>query len=150
MMCILSRERIAFCAHVEGTRGEVFSASPIVLQSRCKRVPNERIPTYGHSWPSTPECSFQIGDRQSEKKRLNCDGGAICNATRGIGAGRGVSHHRHFPDGSDGPCPLGRSHSGQTDFIFADTASATHPTYCFLAGETWTSTHQPMSFTGFG
>jgi len=32
-------------------RGEIFAASPIVLQSRCQRVPNEPIPTYGHSWP---------------------------------------------------------------------------------------------------
>jgi hypothetical protein len=48
---IISRERIAFCAQVEGTRGEIFAASPIALQSRCKRVSNEPIPTYAHSWP---------------------------------------------------------------------------------------------------
>ena len=48
---IISKERIAFCAQVEGTRGEIFAASPIVLQSQCKRVPNEPIPTYVHSWP---------------------------------------------------------------------------------------------------
>ena len=47
---IISEERIAFCAHVEGTRGEIFAASPIALQSGCKCVPNEPIPTYGHSW----------------------------------------------------------------------------------------------------
>jgi len=35
--------------NVEGTRGEIFASSPIALQSRCKRVPNEPIPTYGHS-----------------------------------------------------------------------------------------------------
>jgi len=35
--------------NVEGTRGEIFAASPMALQSRCKRVPNEPIPTYGHS-----------------------------------------------------------------------------------------------------
>ena len=37
--------------NVEGTRGEISAASPIALQSRCWRVPNEPIPTYGHSWP---------------------------------------------------------------------------------------------------
>ena len=60
MMCIISEERIAFCAQVEETRGEVFAVSPIALQFRCKRVPNEPIPTYGHSWPSTQDCSFKI------------------------------------------------------------------------------------------
>jgi hypothetical protein len=48
---IISKEIIAFCAQVEGTQGEIFVASPIALQSRCKRVPNEPIPTYAHSWP---------------------------------------------------------------------------------------------------
>jgi len=48
---IISKERIAFRAQVEGTRGAIFAASPMALQSRCKRVPNEPIPTYGHSWP---------------------------------------------------------------------------------------------------
>ena len=48
---IINQERITFCAQVEGMRGEIFAASPIALQSRCKRVPNESIPTYGHSWP---------------------------------------------------------------------------------------------------
>jgi len=33
-MCIISKERIAFCAQGEGTRGEMFAASPIALQSR--------------------------------------------------------------------------------------------------------------------
>jgi hypothetical protein len=42
---------IAVCVQVEGTRGEIFAASPIALQSRCKRVPNEPIPMYVHSWP---------------------------------------------------------------------------------------------------
>ena len=37
--------------NVEGTRGDISAASPIAWQSRCKRVPNEPIPTYGHSWP---------------------------------------------------------------------------------------------------
>ena len=34
MMCIISKQRIAFCAQVEGTWGEIFTASPIALQSR--------------------------------------------------------------------------------------------------------------------
>jgi len=37
--------------NVEGTRGEIFTVAPIELQSQCKRVPNEPIPMYGHSWP---------------------------------------------------------------------------------------------------
>jgi len=48
--CKSSEKRIAFCAQVEGTRGEIFAASPIAFQFRFKRVPNEPIPTYGHSW----------------------------------------------------------------------------------------------------
>jgi len=48
---IISKERFSFYAQVEGTRGEIFAASPIALQSRCKRVPNEPIPMYGHNWP---------------------------------------------------------------------------------------------------
>jgi hypothetical protein len=41
MMCIISKERIAFCAEVEGTRGEIFAVSPIVLQFRL--ISKERI-----------------------------------------------------------------------------------------------------------
>jgi hypothetical protein len=51
------------------------------------------------------ECAFRI-DRQSEKKRRNGDSRAICNATRGIDAGRGVIRHRGVSDGSDGARPL--------------------------------------------
>jgi hypothetical protein len=105
-MCIISTERIAFCAQVEGTRGVVFAASPIALQSRCKRVPNEPIPMYGHIWPSPPECSFQIGDRQSNMKWRNSDWRAICNITRGIKAARGVVRRQSVSDGSDGARPL--------------------------------------------
>ena len=120
MMCIISDERIVFCGLVKGTLVVVFAESPITLQSRCKRVPNEPIPTHGYSWPSTPECSFKIGDRQSEKKRWNCDGRAICNTTLGIGAGHGVSLHRDISDSSDGPRPLWQSHSARTELFFAD------------------------------
>jgi len=31
MMCIISKGGIAFCAQVEGTRGEIFAASPIAI-----------------------------------------------------------------------------------------------------------------------
>jgi len=120
MMCIISNERIAFCAQVEGTRGEVFAVSPIALHSRCKRMSNEPIPTYGHSWPATPECSFIIGDRQCEKTRWNCDGRAICNATSGIDLEPVVSRHRGVSDGSDGARPLWRSHSARTELFCAD------------------------------
>jgi len=51
MMCIMIKERIAFCAQVEGRRGEIFSVSPIALQSQCKEVTTEPSPTYCHSWP---------------------------------------------------------------------------------------------------
>jgi hypothetical protein len=33
-MYIISKERIAFCAQVERTQGEIFAASPIAFQSR--------------------------------------------------------------------------------------------------------------------
>ena len=50
--------------NVEGTRGEIFASSPIALQSRCKHVPNELFPTYGHSWPQRGSvCSKLETDR---------------------------------------------------------------------------------------
>jgi len=64
MMCIISKERIAYCAQVEGMRGEIFAMSPIALQSRCMHVPTEPIPTYGHSWPQRQSvCLKQVTDR---------------------------------------------------------------------------------------
>jgi hypothetical protein len=118
MMCIISKERIAFCGEVEGMCGLVFAASPIAFHSRCKRVPNEPIPTYGHNWPSTPECSFKIGDRQSEKKQILSDRRAICDTTHGIEAGRGVICHQGVSDGSDGAHPLWQSHSARMEKKF--------------------------------
>ena len=41
MMCIISKERTALCAQVEGKRGEIFAASPITLQSRI--ISKQRI-----------------------------------------------------------------------------------------------------------
>jgi hypothetical protein len=90
------------------------------LQSQCKRVPNEPIPTYDHSWASMPDCSFRIGERQSEYTQWNSDGRAICNATRGIEAGRGVIRHWCVSDGSDGAGPLWRSHFARTEIFFAN------------------------------
>jgi len=48
---IISKERIEFCAQLEGTWGEIFAASPIALQSWCKYIPNDPIPKYGRRWP---------------------------------------------------------------------------------------------------
>jgi len=79
--------------------------------------------THSDVWsqlPTTPECLFKIGDRQSEKKLRNCDRRAICNATRGIDAGRGAIRHRGVSDGSDGARPLWQSHSARTEMLFAD------------------------------
>jgi hypothetical protein len=44
MMSILVEERIAFFAQVEGTRGEILTASPISLQSW--KISKERIAFY--------------------------------------------------------------------------------------------------------
>jgi len=75
-----------------------------------------------------PQCLFEIGDRQSEKKRWNGDQRAICDAPHGLDARRGVIRHRGVSDGSDGARPLSRSHSARTDMFFADaTPSFTAP-----------------------
>jgi len=72
---------------------------------------------------TTPDCLFKIGDRQSEKKQLNGDRRAICNATRGRDAGRGVIRHRDVSDGSTWAHPLWRSYSARTEMFFADVIS---------------------------
>ena len=59
-MCIIHNESIAFRAQVEGTRGDIFPASPVALQSRCKWVPNAPIPMYGHSWPYHQSLRFKL------------------------------------------------------------------------------------------
>jgi len=71
------------------------------------------------------ECGFRI-DRKSEKKRWNGDRRVICNATRGIDAGRRVICHRGVSDGSDGARPLWRSHSARTEMYCADVDSKLH------------------------
>jgi len=68
----------------------------------------------------TPEWLFEIGNRQSAKKRRNGDRRAICNALRGIDAGRRLIRHRGVSDDSEGARPLWRSHSAQTEMFFAD------------------------------
>ena len=69
-MCINSKERIAVCAEVEGTRGEVFAVLPIALQSQYQRVPNEPIPTYGNRWPQRQSVRLKL---ETERARRNGD-----------------------------------------------------------------------------
>jgi len=66
--CITSKERIAFGAQVEVTRGEIFAASPITLQSRCNRIPNEPIATYGQSWSQCQ--SDRLNRRPTEQEEM--------------------------------------------------------------------------------
>jgi len=70
MMGIISKESIACCARVEGMRGEIFAMSPIKLQSRWKRVPNEPIPMYGHSWP---HCQCVSLTKETQRVRRNVE-----------------------------------------------------------------------------
>jgi len=67
-----------------------------------------------------PECSFKIGDLQSEKKQWNRDLRAICNQTRDIDAGRRVIRHQGISHGPDRARPLWHRHSAQTEIFFAD------------------------------
>jgi hypothetical protein len=65
-MCIISKERSAFCVQVEGMGEEIFSMSPIALQSRCKCVANEPNLMYGHSWPQ--HNSVDLNRRMTEQE----------------------------------------------------------------------------------
>ena len=67
-----------------------------------------------------PQCLVTIEYRRSEKKWWNSDWRAIWNQTRGFGARRGVICHRGVSDGFDWVSPLWRSHSAQTEMLFAD------------------------------
>jgi len=67
-----------------------------------------------------PECVFKVGDRQTKKTLRNGDRREICNATRGVDAGRWVISHRGVSDRSDGARPLWRSYSAQMEMFFAD------------------------------
>jgi len=75
------------------------------------------------------ECVFRI-DRQSEKKRRKGDQRAICHATRGVDAARGVIHHRGVSDRSDRVRPLWRSHSAWTEMFFADVSKSSVTKAC--------------------
>jgi len=82
-----------------------------------------------------PECLFQIGDRQSEKKWGNGDRWAICNAMVGIDAGRGVIRHWGVSDGSARARPLRRSHSARTNRLSADVPSDSKVLSCSLPNQ---------------
>jgi len=81
--------------------------------------------THSDAWlqlAPTLQCSFKIGDRQSDKKWCDSDCRAICNARHGIQVGCGVIRHQGVSDDSDGVCPLWRSHSAQTEILFPEVA----------------------------
>ena len=105
--CVVSYLLTFLCSsglNVEGTRGEIFAASPIAIP---RQTCTQR--THCDIWSklaTTPECVLKKGDRQSEKKWRNGDRRAICYATRGIDAGRGVFRHQGVSNCSDGARPL--------------------------------------------
>jgi len=120
MMWIISKEKIAFCsAGRKNARKDCCNVTHHIT------IPMQAGTQWTHSevWSqlaTTPECSFEIGDRQCEKKQWNCHQRAICNVTRGIDAGRGVIPYRGVYDGSDAARPLWRSPSARTEMFFAD------------------------------
>jgi hypothetical protein len=69
---------IRFLSLMQKEREERFSQRH-PLQSRCKRVPNEPIPKYGHSWPQRQGvCLIQETNRarrngETAKRRLEGD-----------------------------------------------------------------------------
>jgi len=69
---------------------------------------------------TTSEWSSEIGDWQNESKYWNSDRRVICNAMRWNDAGRKAIRHTGVSDGSYWVCPLRRSHSTQTESLFAD------------------------------
>ena len=83
--------------NVEGTRGEIVAASPIALQSRCQRVPNEPIPTYGHSWQQHQQKTFPSGRNGSVRVdavrqcRQRHPGGGLLRARRQYHASHCIS-----------------------------------------------------------
>jgi len=70
MMGIISKKRLALCLQVDGMWGEMFTALPIALQSRCKHVPNEHIPTCGYSWP---QCQCVWSEFDTDKARRHSE-----------------------------------------------------------------------------
>jgi len=75
MMCILSKERFALCAQVEGKQGDIVTASPIPLQSRCKCVPKQPIPTYVHSCPQCQSILLKLETHRARRNSKNAIGG---------------------------------------------------------------------------
>jgi len=101
----------------------------LVLTEPCMWLPDQFTFCWCTEWThsdvwsplaTTPQCSFTIGYRQSQKKWQNCYRRAIWNATNHFGAGHGVVCHRGGSDGSGGARPLWRSHSAWTEMFFAD------------------------------
>jgi len=68
--------------NIEGTRGQIFAASPVALQSRSKRVPNEPIPTYGHSWPQRQSVCLKYETDRARRNGETAIGGQY--ATRRV------------------------------------------------------------------
>jgi len=89
-----------------------------VLRRAAQRSQLLQISTRTHSdlWSqlaTTLQFSFTVVYRSREKWH-HCDRRAICNVTRGIGAGRRVICHQGVSEGSDGARPLWRSPSTLT------------------------------------
>jgi len=70
----------------------------------------------------TPECSFKIGDQQSEENRRNSTWRAICNIMRDIDARCGVVCLQSVFDSPDRARPLWQSHSALMEIFSPDVA----------------------------
>ena len=68
--------------NVERTQGEIVAPLPIALQSRCKRVRNEPIPTYGHSWPQRQSVCLKLETNRAIRNGETAIGGRY--ATRRV------------------------------------------------------------------
>ena len=119
--------------NVEANRGQIFAASPIALQSRFKRVPNEPILTYGHCCPQRQSvclksetnragrhCKTAIGGRYATRRVVLMPGAELFATGVSLTA---LTERIH----SDGAIPSGRSHSPWTEMIFADEGLLQRP-----------------------
>jgi len=104
-MCVISKERIAFCAQVEGMRGEIFAASPIALHSQCKGVPNGPIPTYGDIWPQLQIAYLEQGIDKVKRNSETALRGRYATQRIVLMPGKVISQ-LGISDGSDGVRPL--------------------------------------------
>jgi hypothetical protein len=144
MICIISTERIAFWAEVEGTQEEIFAMTHIELQPRFRRACIVSIPTHLPQLTTTPEYSFNLGDSLSEEMQWNSNRRAICNAKSYFEARHGIISHWSFSDGLDGACPLCRSHStwtllgSQCSHIVCVPARSVYPYTSFPCAELFT------------